>query len=164
MVFKFNDILRSSPIDKFGKSLFKLCLLKPSGVEWHHIWSPVLSIMTVEIFLQPFQNLIRVVVEEDALVHVGTVTPFETLDEMSIQWQLPDSGEASSWTCPSFTVMRDGVVKGVRPDGDFDWRYSHRTVPNESKILKNLRLSYKLNRKKLFICSKKLYWFLTIKI
>jgi len=36
--------------------------------------------------------------------------------------------------------VRDGIVQGVGPDGDFDGWHANRTVPDKVEVLENLEI------------------------
>jgi len=71
------------------KPLLQLLNLEPVGVEGHHVRRSVLLVVAIEVFLEPFQDFVRVVVVQDALVEVGAMAPFVRLHEMGVQWDLP---------------------------------------------------------------------------
>lgn len=81
-----NYVLVPGPVDELEQTLLQLSLLEPSRVERHHVGSTILIVVPVEIFNQPFEDLVRVMVKQDTLIHVGAVSTLEGFDKVSIQW------------------------------------------------------------------------------
>lgn len=59
---------RSGIIYKFMKALFKFFELEPVCMEWHHVRSTILFIISFEVFFQPFEHFLRIVIVKNALV------------------------------------------------------------------------------------------------
>jgi hypothetical protein len=73
------------------ESSFEFLDLEPICVERHHVGSAVLVVITIEIFFEPLKNFAGVVAVENALIQVGAVTTFVSLDVMSVEGNFPDT-------------------------------------------------------------------------
>lgn len=73
------------------ESSLKLLNLEPISVEGHHVGRTVLVVITVEVLLEPLKHFAGVVVVEYALVQVGAVTAFVSLNVVGVQRHFPDT-------------------------------------------------------------------------
>ena len=60
-------------------------------MEGHVIGGPVLIVISEEVFLQPFEDVFGLVVEQHALVQERAVAPIVIGNEVGVQGQLPDA-------------------------------------------------------------------------
>lgn len=127
------------------KSIFQLFDLKPIRFECHHVRCLVLFIMPGKIFLQPFKNIVGIVIVQHTLIQVRTMATFVAFNVMSVQWHLPYAGEYFWRTGSTFAFVRYFVVECVRPDGQCLRFYRNRTIVNVAKVFNNLQQSWMQN-------------------
>lgn len=82
-------LLFISPINEFVQPILQFFDLEPVGVEWHHVWCPVLIIIPVEVFTKPFKNFCSIVTVQHTLIQIRTMTTFVSFHIMSIQRNFP---------------------------------------------------------------------------
>lgn len=81
---KINCLLFVGPVDEFMKPVSQFFNLEPVGVERHHVRSPVLIVIPVKVFTEPFEHFGGVVAVQYALVQVRAVAAFVRLHVMCV--------------------------------------------------------------------------------
>lgn len=72
------------PIQEFVQTLLQFFDRKPICMESHHVRRLILLIISTEIFLQPFENVFGIMIMQNTLIQIRTVTSFEVLDVMRV--------------------------------------------------------------------------------
>lgn len=127
------------PVEELVQSILQGFGLEPIGMEWHHIGCLILFIVTWEILLQPFEDLLFIQIVQHTLIHIGTMSALKTFDIMRIQWHLPYTWERTGWTGTALAFMRDLVIQCVWPHGHRYWGHCDRTVIDVAKVFQNLQ-------------------------